>query len=177
MRICKLLASTVIGASVAVFCIGLNANADDGAQDVQRIKAIEHKIAEAKTTDQLMSYFDKDIVLYDFVPPLKYEGFEAVRAHEESIFFSKAKNIKVEFLDLDVIVDGKLGVARSIQHFSWTEDGKPREGTWRGTDIYRKINGEWKVIHAHASVPIDPKTGQGQMDLSLNPQNSVPRGP
>ena len=168
MRISELLASTVIGASVAVLGITLSANANDTAQDVQRIKAIEHRIAEATTTDQLMSYFDKDIVLYDFVPPLKYEGFEAVRAHEESIFFSKAKDIKAQFLDLDVVVEGKLGVARSIQHFSWTEDGKPREGTWRGTDVYKKTNGEWKVIHAHDSVPIDPKTGQAQMNLGLN---------
>jgi ketosteroid isomerase-like protein len=176
MRSSKLLASTVIGASVAVLVV-LSANANDRASDVQRIKAIEHRIAAATTTDQLMAYFDKDIVLYDFVPPLKYEGFEAVRAHEESIFFSKAKNIKAEFLDLDVIVDGKLGVARSIQHFSWTEDGKPKEGTWRGTDIYKKTTDGWKIIHAHTSVPIDPKTGQAQMNLSLNPQNPARRDP
>ena len=163
MRIFELLAGIGIGASLVAFSIALSANASDNTQDVQRIKAIEHKIVEATTTDQMMSYCDKDIVMYDFVPPLKYEGFEAVRAHEASIFFSKAKDIKAEFLDLDVVVDGNLGVARSIQHFSWTEAGKPRQGTWRLTDIFKKTNGGWKAIHSHISVPIDPKTGQAPL--------------
>jgi ketosteroid isomerase-like protein len=69
-------------------------------------------------------------------------------------------------VELVVVTDGKLGMARSIQHFTWKDkDGKPSEATFRVTDVFHKVDGQWKVIHTHASVPVDPKTGMGQMDL------------
>ena len=65
-----------------------------------------------------------------------------------------------------VVTDGKLGVVRSIQHFTFNDkDGKAQEATIRVTDVFHKAGGKWKVIHSHVSVPVDPKTGQGQMNL------------
>jgi ketosteroid isomerase-like protein len=113
-----------------------------------------------------MKYFDeKDIVLYDFVPGLQYKGATAVRGDEDN-FFSNAKDVKGEFVELVVVTDGKMGMARSIQHFTWKDkNGKAQEATVRVTDVYHKVNGEWKVFHSHVSVAVDAKTGQGQMNL------------
>jgi ketosteroid isomerase-like protein len=113
-----------------------------------------------------MTCFDSDdIVLYDFVPPLKYSGAKAVRGDLDN-FFNNAKDVKGEFVELRVITDGNLGVARSIQHFTWTgKDGKPMEATLRVTDVLRKRDGEWKFFHSHVSVPVDPATGKAQMNL------------
>jgi ketosteroid isomerase-like protein len=59
-----------------------------------------------------------------------------------------------------------MGMARSIQHFTWKDkNGKAQEATVRVTDVYHKVNGEWKVFHSHVAVPVDAKTGQGQMNL------------
>jgi ketosteroid isomerase-like protein len=154
----------VIG-TVLALGLSLGASAADFTNDEATIKKIEHEIADATTIDQFMRHIDKDAVLYDFVPPLSYKGATAIRQHEEALFFGKAKDIKAEFLELVVTTDGKLALARSIQHFAWTEDGKPREGTWRLSDIYRKSGAEWRLIHAHVSVPIEPKTLQAQMNL------------
>jgi len=53
-----------------------------------------------------------------------------------------------------------MGMARSLQHFTWTDkDGKAMEATIRVTDVLHKVGGQWKVIHSHISVPVDPKTG------------------
>jgi ketosteroid isomerase-like protein len=74
--------------------------------------------------------------------------------------------VKGKFVELVVVTDGKMGMARSIQHFTWTgKDGKPAEGTFRVTDVFQKVDGQWKVIHSHVSVPVDPATGQAQMNL------------
>lgn len=35
----------------------------------------------------------------------------------------------------------------------------------RATLIWRRIEGSWKIIHDHESVPWDPNTGQGLIDL------------
>jgi len=67
---------------------------------------------------------------------------------------------------VDVVTDGKLGMARSIQHFTWKDKaGKAQEATLRVTDVYHKVNGEWKIFHSHVSAPVDPKTSQGLMNL------------
>jgi ketosteroid isomerase-like protein len=115
-----------------------------------------------------MRYCDKDIVLYDLMTPLRYVGYKDVRDHMEAVFYSKGpKDINVDFLSLKVLADGNLGVANSIQHFAWKEGGQPRVMTVRQTDVCHKSGGEWKLIQSHISVPIGPKTGQAQTNLSL----------
>jgi ketosteroid isomerase-like protein len=37
----------------------------------------------------------------------------------------------------------------------------------RVTDVYKKINGNWLVIHEHVSVPVDLDTGKP--DLTSKP--------
>ena len=130
------------------------------------IMALEHKCIAATTTAEAMACLDeKQIELFDVVPPLRYTGAEAVRGDLDN-FFGNAKDLKAEFLALDVTTDGRLGIAQSIQHFTWTgKDGKPMEATLRVTDVLRKRDGEWKVFHSHVSVPVDPATGKAQMNL------------
>ena len=153
-----------IGAIMAMATMVLNVNANAaGAKD--EITAIENKAMAATTTDEAMKYDDENIVLYDFVPGLEYKGAAAVRAHTDE-FFSNATDVKGEFVELEVVTDGKMGMARSIQHFTWKDKaGKAQEATLRVTDVYHKVNGEWKIFHSHVSAPVDPKTGQGQMNL------------
>ena len=101
-----------------------------------------------------MKYYDKnDIDLYDFVPPLQYEGATAVHGDLDN-FFNNAKDVKGNFVVLVVETGGTMGMARSIQHFTWTDAaGKPQEATLRVTDVFRKEDGKWKVIDLHVSVP------------------------
>jgi ketosteroid isomerase-like protein len=136
----------------------------------QEITDLEHKCIAATSTDQAESLgcFDpNDIVLYDFIPPLEYSGAKAVRGDLDN-FFNNAKNVKGEFLELKVVTDGKLGIARSIQHFTWTgKDGKPMAATLRVTDAWHKTGGKWKIFHTHVSVPVNPETGKAEMDSKL----------
>ena len=41
-----------------------------------------------------------------------------------------------------------------IYKFHWrgTVDGKPKEGNGRGTNVLRKINGKWLMVHEHLSL-------------------------
>lgn len=156
----------IVAMAVMVLSFGVNANAGDNAKDEKAIKDVENKIIAATSTDEVMKYYDQnDIDLYDFVPPLQYKGAAAVHGDLDN-FFNNAKNVKGNFVELVVVTDGKLGMARSFQHFAWTDkDGKAQEVTLRVTDVLHKVGGKWKVIHSHVSVPVDPKTGQAQMNL------------
>jgi ketosteroid isomerase-like protein len=137
----------------------------DAAGDAQaEIIEFEHKCIAATNTDQAMTCMDeKKIVLYDFAPPRKYAGAKAVRGDLDN-FFNNAKDAKGDFVELEVVTDGKLGVVRSVQHFTWKDkDGKPMEATFRVTDALHKVKGQWKIFHSHVSVPVDPATGKGDM--------------
>jgi ketosteroid isomerase-like protein len=136
------------------------------AKDEQAITDIEHKMIATTNTDDLMKYYDQNNVdVYDLAGPLQYSGNAAVRGDFDNVFANFA-GAKGDFVELVVVADGKLGMARSIQHFAWTDKaGKPQEVTVRVTDVFHKVDGQWKVIHTHISAPMDPKTGLTQTNL------------
>jgi len=130
-----------------------------------QITALEHKCAAATNADDLMKCYDAsdDLVLYDVIPPREYDGPKAVHA-DFANFFGGVTNPKTEFVDLNVTTDGKLGFARSIQHFTATsKDGKPMDLTFRVTDCLHKVKGQWKIVHEHISFPVDLATGKADM--------------
>jgi ketosteroid isomerase-like protein len=133
-----------------------------------QITELEHNLINATSADQALTYYDPNKVsVFDFEPPLQYVGQKAVHTDFNN-FFANATNVKGEFLQMDVVTDGRLGIVNSIQHFTWTgKDGKPMEATLRVTDSLHKVDGQWKIFHSHISVPVDPATGQAQMDLKL----------
>lgn len=156
----------IVGVAGLLMSFSINANAAGNAKDEAALKAVENKLIAATSTDEVMKYYDaNDIDLFDFSGPLQYQGATAVHGDLDG-FFNNAKDVKGNFVEMVVVTDGKLGMVRSIQHFTYTDkDGKAQEATLRVTDVFHKVGGKWKVIHSHVSVPVDPKTGQGQMNL------------
>ena len=145
-------------ASAVILALSLNfyAIAASNAKDEQALREVDNGIIAAQTTDQIMQYVDKDMVLSDFLPPMEYDGEKAIRAHFDQ-FFNNATDIKAEFVKVKIITDGKLGIVYSIQHFTWkNKDGKPGDGTFRLTDVFHKVGGQWKDIHTHVSLPPQP---------------------
>ncbi len=106
------------------------------SKDEQALREVENGIIAAQTTDQIMKYVDKDMVLYDFLPPMEYDGEKAMRAHFDA-FFNNATDIKAEFVKIRIISDGKLGIVYSIQHFTW----KGKDGS--GCPRRRRCSCSW----------------------------------
>jgi ketosteroid isomerase-like protein len=154
----------IAGVAALLWSFGMNARA--AADPKAEIRAIEKKALDASTADELVAFYDpNDIIAYDYIIPLQYVGAKAV--HEDvDKFFSKTRNLKGDFLDLQVETDGKMGVAHSLQHFTWTDpEGASHEAAFRVTNCYHKVNGQWKIFHMHTSFPIDPDTGKAEMNL------------
>ena len=139
------------------------------ADHQQEISDLEHKVAIVTTPDEAKKYWDScdDVVLFDIMgPPREFAGQKALHDHMEE--FAGFKDVKVDFLELKVISDGKLALARSVVHMTGKDStGKPFEITFRQTDVWRKTNGQWKLIHEHASYPIDMKTGKADMQSKM----------
>ena len=143
------------------------------ASDEAQIRALEDSFAagvRAKDIDAIMKVYvpDQTLFVFDVVPPRQYVGAAAYRKDWQELFDSFNGPITVELTDLDITTDDSLAYGHSIQRVAGTDkQGKKLDLTVRVTDVYKKINGNWLVIHEHVSVPVDLETGKP--DLTSKP--------
>jgi PhnB protein len=155
-------AGILAAAALIAWGFGAQALAADPKADITEL---EHKCAATTTVDELMACYDtsEDLVVYDVSTPREFDGPTAVRADFQN-FFDTFKNPKIEFINLHVTTDGRLGVAESVQHMTATDkSGKPLDFIFRVTDVWRKEKGAWKIIHTHLSFPADLASGKADM--------------
>jgi ketosteroid isomerase-like protein len=166
----KAIAVTTISVVIAA---ALCATAQASPADDEQIKALESRFAAAfiaKDVDAIMKAYvpDNSLVVFDVVPPRQYVGADAYRKDFEGFVGLFKGSFKFEITDLSVTTDGSLGYGHSIQRIVGTSTkDQPIDLTVRVTDVYRKINGTWLIVHEHVSVPVDLDTGKP--DLSSKP--------
>ena len=151
---------------------GIGANAESEKSDRQQIIDLEHGLIAAtntKNVDQMMSYYDGTdrLLIFDAIPPLKYSGTQAWRKNLEGFVAAYNPGI-LELTDLEIVTNGKLGYAHSIQRFTGTDQsGKKVQMAFRVTDCLEKENGKWKIVHEHNSMPIDYASGRAFLNAEL----------
>jgi len=90
-----------------------------------------------------ITYFDPDV-------ELRIDGIEAFTEVMEGI---KGKIFMdgYELLNPTVEIANELAVL-SFNYTSWGEpDGEPWRSNWNSSEVYRKIDGGWRLIHSHWS--------------------------
>jgi ketosteroid isomerase-like protein len=133
------------------------------------IQALEDQFAaavRAKDLDAIMKVYapGSDLFVYDIVPPRQYVGADAYRKDWKSFVDTFKGPIKFTISDLSIDAAGKMAYSHSAQHVSGTDTkGKPVDFIARVTDVYRKLGGDWRVVHEHVSVPVNMDTGKPDM--------------
>ncbi len=151
-------------AVAALIAWGLGAQAlaaDAKAELIER----EHQCLAAPTIDTAMECFDSGdaLVLYDANTPREFDGTKAARANFAPAY-EDTKNLRQEISNEHAETAGKLAFTYGIVHMTGTDkSGKPVDLTWRSTNIWRKENGKWKIIHEHNSFPVDMASGKADM--------------
>jgi ketosteroid isomerase-like protein len=111
---------------------------------------------------------DQSLVVFDIVPPRQYLGADAYRKDWVDFLAAFKGPVKFDITDLAIATEGNLAFSHSIQRVRGTDTkGQPLDLTVRVTDGYRKIGGNWLIVHEHVSVPVDLATGKP--DLSSKP--------
>ena len=63
-------------------------------------------------------------------------------------------------------VEGELALARCLNRFGGTRNDGAQVVNWmRSTFALRRLQGVWKIVHQHISVPFDMSTGQALLEL------------
>ena len=50
------------------------------------------------------------------------------------------------------VLDGNLAFTVELEHYAHTVDGEDKGITLRATQIYRREDGQWRVIHRHGDI-------------------------
>jgi len=115
----------------------------------------------AKDLDRIMAQYAPEVVAFDAVGALQFKGVPEYRAHWQRCFeFCQGEGF-FETHELHVDVGGELACSRMLSHCGGPNAEGEMQSAWmRGTRVWARRGGDWKVIHEHFSMPFDMETGQ-----------------
>lgn len=120
----------------------------------------------AKDINGLMSHYAPDSLTFGIMPPLQHRGTDAYRELWEQCFPSFQDAIAYDIRDLSITIGDDVAFSHSLNRMTGTTIKGEKIDNWmRVTVCYRKLDGNWKVLHEHVSVPIDVETNQALFDL------------
>src|SRR5215471_8235972 len=132
----------------------------------QRVEDLASSI-RARDINGVMSLYAPNIVSFDIGVPLLYVGAERKRRAWEGAFDAYTGPIAYEIRDLNVTTDGDLAFVHSVNHVKGTlASGHTTELWVRWTACFRRIDGVWRIVHDHVSVPADLEHGQAILNLT-----------
>lgn len=127
----------------------------------QRVQAIASRDARYLADAQ-----DPDVLAFNVLPPLRLRGSDQVAEQTRAWFDGYADGPGYEVHDLRIDVDGSVGSTAFLYHVTGTLHSGDEVSMWvRATLVWRKIDGRWRIVHDHESIPWDPSTGQGLASL------------
>src|SRR4051812_26416533 len=132
---------------------GARVNEDEAA-----IRAlIDERSAAMREKDaaRAMATLAPDLVAFELAPPLAL-GPEQARDEASLAAWLAGWDgpVGVEIRDLHVEASGEVGWSRSLNRLHGTLKGGREVDMWmRSTLAFRKIEGKWKIVHGHSSVP------------------------
>jgi ketosteroid isomerase-like protein len=142
----------------------INRSADEAA-----VHAVLESVAaavRAGNVDAMLAQCAEDIVTFDLVAPIKHEGRAAIRPLWVQALAAFEPPLDYDLQRLHIEVDGDLAFARCLNRFGGTRrDGAQVVNWMRSTFALRRLQGGWKIVHQHVSVPFDMATGKALLEL------------
>jgi ketosteroid isomerase-like protein len=121
-------------------------------QDEEAITSIVQEMAESMTGAQSTRHWAPDVLWFD-IPPFASKGVQPALKMFDSVF-SNFESCKVDPLEMDVTVNGDMGIVCTVQSTNIVlKGGATKRVISRQTDCFEKQDGVWQLIHQHASVP------------------------
>lgn len=108
------------------------------------------KATREGNNDAVLSNHASDVLIFDVLAPLQYEGAEAYRKSWDEWQPSNEGEGLFEIHDLNITA----GETAAFGHCLIECGNRPNADWVRATFCLRKTDGEWMVTHQHISMPI-----------------------
>jgi len=132
----------------------------DTASDQAAIRALVDAFVaavRAKDIDGVMHVFAREVVSFDLGPPLQHGSEDFVRRWR-ALFEAHSGPVDYEVRDLSITVGGDVAFSHSLN--------RNGERWLRWTACYRRMDGWWRIVHEHVSVPVDMRQGTAVLELT-----------
>jgi uncharacterized protein (TIGR02246 family) len=140
-------------------------HAVDEADIRQRIDNLVQAI-RAMDLEGVKPIYAPDIVSFDIVPPLQHVGAEAKWKNWVDVFTVYQRPLGYDVRDLTITVGDDVAFGHSLNRISGTLKNGNRSDYWvRCTTCFRKIDGNWLIVHDQVSVPFDVESGRALLNL------------
>jgi ketosteroid isomerase-like protein len=128
---------------------------------IERLKAVRVKEINAATANTAPG-----IVSFDVHNALQHLGAEACRRRAQDWFATFQGQIGYDIRDLVITVGADVAFSHSLNRVTGMKTGGEKVHMYlRVTTCYRKLEGQWLIVHEHISVPYDTRTGKASVDL------------
>ena len=112
------------------------------------------RAVRAKNIDGIMALHAPDILLFDVPPPVQSLGADAYSKSWEQFFSWFGDSGIFEISDLKITAGDDVAYCHGLIRCGGSEtNGNKVELVVRLTVCYRKIDGQWMVMHEHHSLP------------------------
>lgn len=143
------------------------------ALEVAAARAAWVEAFTAQDLDRMMSFYAEDIYSYDLMAApvgdglaMAFDGEAIWRQNWISFFGMFDDDLVITIDDLTVYRQGDLATVRGLTRLEGTLVGGPFVDMWvRETNVLRRVDNRWLVLHDHVSVPFDFATGQALTSL------------
>jgi uncharacterized protein (TIGR02246 family) len=106
--------------------------------------------------DAIRRDHDADMLMFDVPPPFLSRGLDAYMATWELFFSSVEKPVAFDFHDIEITAGEDVAFATATGNCVNIDSKSNREPLqFRLTMGLRKIEGQWRVMHEHHSLPAE----------------------
>lgn len=125
--------------------------------DEQRIRDLaEQGAAAVRAGDAagMVRDYTPEAVTFTLAPPLVQDiAATHDQAAAQAWLDSHGGTVGLEVGELTVVVEGDLAFSYGLQRMYSQSSPQEFELWHRATTCYRRVDGEWKIVHAHTSTP------------------------
>ncbi|GAA4019612.1 SgcJ/EcaC family oxidoreductase [Allokutzneria multivorans] len=123
---------------------------------IEQIIADRAAAMRDKDPERVVAAYAPEVVRFDLAPPLGTTGAEVTDPDGIRAWFSKfAGPVGYEVTELVVTEGADVAFCHSLNRLAATPHGSPEgfEMWFRVTLGLRRVDGDWKITHEHASTP------------------------
>jgi ketosteroid isomerase-like protein len=134
--------------------------------EIRALMEARAEAVHAKDVGRLVAHHAADVVAYDLLQPLHYTGIDAVRRRAQQWFDGYDGPMAYEIRDLVIVPGHGVAFCYGLHHLAGRlKTGQQVDMWWRATQGFRLIDGQWRIVHEHSSLPFDMATGRVSFDL------------
>ncbi len=106
-----------------------------------------------------------EVLAFDAHSAFQFRNRDEFEKHLVSCMGQCPPSVTFDLHDIHVEADENLAFSHHLFCARMPRDGKELVVWTRGTMCLRKVDGEWKVVHGHASSPYDLESGKAMLEL------------